>query len=126
MIGVTYRRGAVGKGYGMRRLAMGLALLAGPAMAQEWQPLDGAGITAALSGRVVVYADGARQDFKPDGQTIYTKGPASLGHWALRGDLYCSVWPPSDVWACYGVATQGQQVKFIAADGSVTLGSIAP
>ncbi|WP_426033537.1 hypothetical protein [Cypionkella sp. TWP1-2-1b2] len=126
MIGVTYRYGAAGKGKGMRRLAMGLALLAGPAIAQQWQPLDGAGITAALSGRVVVYADGARQDFKPDGQTIYTKGRDSLGHWALRGDLYCSVWPPSDIWACYAVAVQGTAVKFIAADGSETQGAIAP
>ena len=110
----------------MRRLAMALIMLAGPAVAQDWQKLDAAGITAALSGRVVIYADGARQDFKPDGQTIYTKGPASLGHWALRGDLYCSAWPPSDVWACYGVAVQGTAVKFIAADGSETQGSIAP
>lgn len=110
----------------MRRLAISLAVLAGPATAQEWQPLDGAGITAALSGRVVIYADGARQTFKPDGQTIYTKGPASLGHWALRGDLYCSVWPPSDVWACYSVAVQGDAVSFIAADGSETRGTVAP
>jgi hypothetical protein len=105
---------------------MGLALLPGPAMAQEWQPLDGAGITAVLSGRLVVYADGARQDFKPDGQTICTKGRDSLGHWTLRGDLSCSVWPPPDIWACYAVAVQGTAVTFIAAEGSETLGAIAP
>ncbi len=110
----------------MRRLAMVLILLAAPALALDWQKLDAAGITAALSGRVVVYADGARQDFNADGRTIYTKGRDSFGHWALRGDLYCSVWPSSDVWACYGVAVQGGAVKFIAADGGETLGTIAP
>jgi hypothetical protein len=96
----------------MQRWAMGLALLAGPAMAQEWQPLDGAGITAVLNGLVVVYADGARQDFKPDGQTICTNGRDSLGHWTLRGDLSCSVcgrpltFGPVTLWQCRGLLSR--------------------
>ncbi|MFC3180045.1 hypothetical protein [Cypionkella sinensis] len=110
----------------MRALALVVAMLAGPALAEEWQTLDGAAITAALSGHVVHYTDGTQQSFKPDGQTIYNNGRDSLGHWALRGDLYCSVWPPSDIWACYGVAVQGAQVKFIAGEGSATEGVLAP
>ena len=106
----------------MFRWVLILGMLAGPAVAEEWRVLDGAGIAAALTARVLGYQDGALQDFKADGVTIFDAGRARFGRWAVRGDQYCSVWPPSEIWACYDVEAMGLDVRFIARDGSVTEG----
>ena len=110
----------------MRGWVLGLMLLAGPGMAADWTALDGTGVTAALAGKTLTYDDGTRQVFKADGATIYDNGQQSLGHWDVRGDQYCSVWPPSDHWACYGVEASGNAVRFVAGDGSVSVGKVAP
>jgi hypothetical protein len=49
--------------------------------------------------------DGWRQSFSKGGQTTYvdTGGVKTYGQWMVRGDKYCSVWPPSDRWVCYEV-----------------------
>ena len=106
----------------MRGWILGLVLLAGPAAAADWTVLNGKGVTAVLAGKTLIYDDGTRQLFKPDGQTIYDNGQQSLGHWDVRGDQYCSVWPPSDHWACYGVEASGADLRFVAGDGGVTVG----
>lgn len=75
--------------------------------------LDGQGITAALSARVVQYTGGQRQDFFADGRTVYESGGSpSWGQWRVEGDRYCSVWPPSDRWSCYEVASKGLEIRF--------------
>ena len=110
----------------MRRWILALAVAAGPAWAGDAK-LEGAAIAAALAGKSVVYDDGTRQVFKADGQTIFDNGRQSLGQWTVRGDQYCSVWPPSDVWACYDVTTRADgAVGFVAADGSASPGHFAP
>jgi hypothetical protein len=46
-----------------------------------------------------------KQHFSAQGQTTYV-GPGeapSSGNWRVKGDQYCSVWPPSGNWVCYGV-----------------------
>ncbi len=91
--------------------------------AQEWTPLDGSGIHAALTGEIVDY-DTAWQDFRVSGRTLYHRGRDSWGYWEVRGDQYCSLWPPSDLWACYGVARQGDRIRFIGAAGDVTDGTL--
>ena len=106
-------------------------LMAGPALAQEVK-LDAAAITAALTGKTLAYDDGSRQRFKADGQTIFDTGTTgsggseSLGHWAVRGNQYCSVWPPSDTWACYDVTQGSGGIGFVDAAGAVTPGHAAP
>jgi hypothetical protein len=86
-------------------------LAAGSAGAEEWRMLSGAEITAALTARVVQYQDGARQDFFADGRTLYGE---SWGRWRVEADQYCSQWPPSDRWACYGVEVSGIDLRFVA------------
>ncbi len=81
----------------MRR-ALALAILtASAACAGDWQRLDGADVQAALSGRSLIYENGARQSFSADGATVCELGPAQIGRWRIEGDQYCSVWPPSDL-----------------------------
>ena len=96
--------------------------LPGMAMAEDWKTLTGPEITAALTARVVQYDGEHRQDFMADGRTLYDE---SRGSWQVEGDQFCSQWPPSDRWTCYGVAARGLDLRFIAADGSETQGRYA-
>lgn len=106
----------------MKRFLWVLAVLPGWGAAEEAAFLSGVQIEAALTGRAVVYVDGATQDFRASGATLYDAGRASWGYWAVRGDRYCSQWPPSDLWACYDMAEVEGGVRFIADDGSFTDG----
>ena len=99
-----------------------LALGAVSAHASDWQRLDGAGIEAALTGQTVEYSNGATQRFSATGFTEYTFGEPSFGSWGVRGDRYCSVWPPSDVWACFDVDVAGDRLRFTGDHADVTEG----
>jgi hypothetical protein len=88
--------------------------------------LDGAGITAALEGRKLEYTNGAWQEFRASGRTLYNAGRDSWGYWAVRGDAYCSAWPPSDLWDCYAVEGSAGGVRFRGAAGEVTKGKYVP
>lgn len=104
-----------------------LVLAAPPAMGEErpaWAAMSGAQITATLTGRRVQYAT-AWQEFRASGRTLYHSGADSWGYWAVRGDRYCSMWPPSDIWACYHMAQRGTQLRFIGAAGDTTDGRLA-
>jgi hypothetical protein len=103
----------------LRGLALVLAMMPGAVLAEGWQSLTGGEITAALADRELVYADGTRQIFRPGGATYYGD---TTGNWRVEGDRYCSVWPPSDRWACYQVEVLGAEVRFIADDGGATTG----
>jgi hypothetical protein len=107
----------------MRKTLALLALLsgtcAGQAWADGWEALDGPAITSALSARVLGYPDGSLQDFFADGRTLYGESP---GRWEVREDRYCSLWPPSDRWTCYGVARMGLDIRFTGDDGTETIG----
>lgn len=98
-------------------------ILAGPACAGDWRVLSGAEVTQALTGRTLDYKT-ATQDFRASGKTLYKSAEPSWGNWAVRGDQYCSEWPPADGWACYDVAVSqdGQHLRFIGAGGDVTDG----
>lgn len=107
----------------MRRLVWVLALWPALAAADRMTLLSGAEIEEALSGRALVYTDGATQDFRASGATLYNAGRDSWGTWSVRGNQYCSQWPPSDGWSCYDVATNGTQIRFIADDDSYSDGT---
>ena len=103
----------------MRKLAMVMAMLPTFAVAEDWRALSGPEITTALSARELVYEDGTRQSFKANGATYYGD---TTGSWRIEEGQYCSVWPPSDRWACYGVEVNGLDIRFVATDGSATAG----
>lgn len=106
----------------MRTLLIWLCLTV-PALAEDWRTLDGPGITAALTARVLQYQDGSTQNFFQDGRTLYEAGAGeSWGKWWVEGDEYCSTWPPSDVAACYRVEAQGLDVRFTGKGGDVSVG----
>ena len=102
------------------RWIVALAVMVAPAWA-----LDDAAVLAALTDKVLSYADGTLQTFQGDGETIFFSrdGKQSIGHWRVQAGRYCSVWPPSDHWACYDVKVAGQTVDFVADDGSVAAGT---
>ena len=107
----------------MRRFALAVILaVPGVAGAGEFTDLDGAGVRAALEGRKLVYDSGARQDFRASGKTLYNAGQDSWGNWRVQGDQYCSEWPPSDLWACYDLQTDGEVIRFIGEAGDITDG----
>ena len=100
------------------RWILALAMMAVPALAESPD------VAAVLSGKVLSYADGTSQSFAADGETVFTAtdGKQSIGHWRVQAGQFCSVWPPSDHWACYDVKTSGREVDFVAADESVSVG----
>lgn len=109
---------------GMREIAMVFAMIC-PVMgvAEGWAPLDGPTIAKVLTNAELQFA-AARQTFDADGSTLYDAGRPSFGRWQVQGDQYCSQWPPSDRWACYEMTQNGNALRFIADDGSVSEGLI--
>lgn len=98
-------------------------ILATPAQAEDWRPLDDAGIKAALGARVLQYPDGATQNFLIDGRTLYeVKTGTSWGKWWVEGGRYCSTWPSSETPSCYNVAVRGLEIRFSGGAGDVTVG----
>lgn len=110
----------------MRRIAfcaLAALTLAAAGPIDDWEPLDGDGIVAALQGRVVEY-ESAWQDFRASGRTLYNAGSDSWGYWHVQGDRYCSQWPPNALWACYAVEQRGTEVRFIGAHGDISRGAL--
>ena len=87
----------------MRYLIVLLVLLSGPAAASGSRSLGGDEIRALLP-TITAVSETTRQTFASNGDTLYTD-PArtTKGRWRVQRDFYCSTWPPSDAWRCYGV-----------------------
>ncbi len=105
-------------------LALGLALAGALAPAQaQFSALTGAQIARALTGHVAVGADNGRrteQLFLAGGATFYSvEGAQSQGLWEVRGDQYCSRWPPGTTWVCYDVVRDGAGMAFVAPSGKI-------
>ncbi len=109
----------------MRRFALILALCPGLVWAQEYRRLNDNEILAALSGRRLKYENGASQIFEPSMFTRYFSERPSSGRWAVRDNQYCSLWPPSDLWACYQVLKSGDVIRFVGEGGDLTDGKYA-
>ena len=107
----------------MRYLAGALVLVAGMAQGGEWVPMTGPEIAETLTGHVFDYPS-AWQDFRASGRTLYNAGRDSWGYWGVRGDQYCSMWPPSDLWACYDMQRSGDVIRFVGESGDVTDGTL--
>ena len=106
------------------RLWAVLCVLAGPAIAQGWEPVfEDQVIFDTLADRSLVYDAYTFQRFGAAGDTQFVTERASDGRWAARGGQYCSQWPPSDRWDCYDIQLRKDQVKFIASDRSESVGT---
>lgn len=104
----------------MRRLLLLTALvLPSFAQAEGWTKLTGPEIQEALEGRVLQY-ENAWQDFRASGRTLYNAGRDSWGYWNVRGDQYCSMWPPSDIWACYDLERSADKLRFVGDHNDIT------
>jgi hypothetical protein len=113
-----------------RRLARWLTVAAGTllgttAIAEEgWTRLVTGDILDALTARSVVFDNGAMQDFKADGTTLYDSGVGpSRGKWRASDDEYCSLWPPSEEWVCFNVerSADGLDLRFTATGGGYSV-----
>ena len=96
------------------------------AVAQEdWVELSGPDISAVLTDWTVQY-ENAHQIFFSSGRTLYDTGVESWGSWDVRGDQYCSQWPPAAGWACYDIQmeTISGTIRFIGASGGATDGAL--
>ena len=89
------------------------------ALAEAWKPLNGDDVRAALTDRKLQYAN-AWQEFRASGRTLYNAGADSWGYWRVEGDLYCSQWPPSDLWACYALERSGGKLRFVGTGDDIT------
>ena len=96
-----------------------LLAAASPANAEE--VLNGSAITALLYDRSLYGMESGapvEQIFQVNGLTFYlANGASSSGNWEVRGNSYCSVWPPNPTWSCYEVLADGESVIFVAKDG---------
>ena len=98
-------------------------LIATPVIAEDWTPMTGDQIKAELVGPRWDYG-GAWQEFMASGRTLYNAGEDSWGYWEVRGDMYCSTWPPAGGWACYSMQRSNSgMIRFIGESGDVTEGS---
>jgi hypothetical protein len=97
-------------------------LLAMPAAAGEWRLLDAAGISAALSARVLRYDDGSTQNFFRDGRSLREAADGTRwGSWWVDGNRVCLLWPPSVTPDCMTVAARRIDLRFTAPDGEVRI-----
>ena len=91
------------------RIGLSALLLFMGASSASAETLDGKAIEALLNDTTVyglpLAPDSWRQSFAKNGETIYidAAGAKTFGEWLVRGDQYCSMWPPSDRWSCYGM-----------------------
>lgn len=97
-------------------------LIAGTAAIAEERRLTGDEIGAALADHTYRDADTskkAEQIFQKQGVTYYSQnGQPSQGFWEVRGDQYCSQWPPNEAWSCYDVVLDPPVLTFISAGGA--------
>ena len=106
----------------MRTLFL-ILMLALPVAAEEgWQPLDDAGISAALAARVLRFEDGSTQNFFQDGRSLREAADGTRwGKWWAEGGRLCQLWPPSAKPDCQSVEARRIDLRFTAPDGEVRI-----
>jgi len=101
--------------------SVAVALMATAAGAEE-RRLSGAEILEALADHTYRDANAAKkteQIFQKQGVTYVSQnGGQSQGYWEVRGDQYCSQWPPNEAWACYDVVIETPVLTFVSASGT--------
>jgi len=107
----------------MRHLAIVAVLLGSAVQAEEWTPMTGDDIRAALTDQKLQY-EGAWQEFKASGRTLYHAGEPSWGYWRVQVDQYCSQWPPGGLWDCYTMERSGEVLRFVSEFGDITVAQV--
>lgn len=83
--------------------------------------LTGEEIRVMLTDRIFRHADNSQvvlQTFRDKGVTYYYEGSEQTeGRWEVRGDKYCSQWPPRKARTCYNVMAEENVLTFISATG---------
>lgn len=107
----------------MLRIAAIITFTASMGHAENWVPMVGAQIEAALNDQTLDYK-AAWQVFHASGRTLYNAGHDSWGSWRVEGDKYCSEWPPNAGWDCYDMERDldADRVRFLGARGDITIG----
>jgi hypothetical protein len=98
------------------RLALVLAALGGPVLAQD---LSGAEITATIAGKTVqgdMLDSGAYSEFYDADGTI--RGEGYTGLWTVEGDTMCFAYDGESA-GCFGIRMEGETVAWIV-DGEIT------
>jgi hypothetical protein len=93
--------------------------------------LTGSEIMLALSDKTVAGTDESgkpwTQMFQKGGVTVYAQGSNSTnGYWEVRGDQYCSQWPPNESWSCYDITGDSDHVTFVSSSGKTWPGKVLP
>ncbi|HUR43673.1 MAG TPA: hypothetical protein VMZ01_06190 [Aestuariivirga sp.] len=94
--------------------------------------LTGDEIKTALNGKTVVGTNDSgiqwKQSFNENGGTLYEltgAGPQN-GYWEVRGDQFCSQWPPDAAWVCYDMTGENDSVTFISDSGKLWPSKVLP
>ena len=108
-----------------------LGAFSGLAARAEPHRLTGTAIEELLPRHRWRYEDESTQVFFASGGTNYYSSRLTRGRWRVEGDRYCSVWPPSDVWACYDVFADAQEdgtlvIIFVDSGGGRSVGVALP
>ena len=108
---------------------LALCLAAAPPASAAEQPLQGAEISALLTGNSVHGTWGSTDYwsyFAADGVTLYrTDRGVDRGQWRVKGDQYCSIWAQSGE-SCYRLARDGDQLIWLTAEGQRYPSSLVP
>ena len=112
----------------MRQIALMIALSSAvsPVWGGEWRVLNGAEVQGGAGGAAgwsMAAAPGRTSTCS--GRTLYNAGHDSWGYWGVRDGKYCSTWPPSDLWACYTLESDGEAIRFVGEGGDITTGRYA-
>ncbi len=99
-------------------LGLHLCFIGGASAAADERLLNGAEITAVLTGNTAAGMTGGtafRQYFYFDGRTIWLMEGAEpdTGRWRVSEDgEYCSIWRFGD-WACYRITGEGDAITWV-------------
>ena len=114
----------------MKYLLLFIALLLSFPIKAEEIEISGEIITSLLP-TIIAFGENSRQSFTKTGATTYLEnGRNSYGRWRVQNNLYCSHWPPSEMWVCYRVVIDGvpgkppEKIVWIGTRGSRTINQI--
>ena len=106
---------------------MSLLILASGNLEEVWYPISDTALLELLAGRTVVY-DLDEQVFFENGRTRYRVFRDRWGWWEIQNGQYCSLWPPSEDWTCFGAETNAtrDKIRFTDPDGVIFEGQFEP
>ncbi|WP_299351776.1 hypothetical protein [uncultured Shimia sp.] len=107
------------------RLGLVLALMATPALAEDWKMrggdnlFDEAGLQAALTGQTLVFYDDGQSVYGDDGSYSYTYGGGGTweGQWRVAADSVVCVTYVTEVTRCDRIVENAGRLVVLTEDG---------